>query len=88
MRVRIEALERGLGCLAVDAAAVNATLAPPEGTTTCDDGATWTDGTNGCAQYEVDVARGDDWCDEFGRSARQRSAASAAAGERKPSSSR
>ena len=64
--VRIEALERGGGCLAVDAAAVNATLAPPEGTTACDDSATWTDGTNGCAQYEAAAARGDDWCDEFG----------------------
>ena len=63
--VRIEALERGGGCLAVDAAAVNATLAPPAGTTTCDS-ATWTDGTNGCAQYEAAAARGDDWCDEFG----------------------
>ena len=57
-RVRIEALERGGGCLAVDAAAVNATLAPPEGTTACDDSATWTDGTNGCAQYEAAAARG------------------------------
>ena len=64
--VRIEALERGGGCLAVDAAAVNATLAPPEGTTACDDSAAWTDGTNGCAQYEAAAARGDDWCDEFG----------------------
>ena len=64
--VRVEALERGGGCLAVDAAAINATLAPPEGTTACDDSATWTDGTNGCAQYEAAAARGDDWCDEFG----------------------
>lgn len=64
--VRIEALERGGGCLAVDAAAVNATLAPSEGTTACDDSATWTDGTNGCAQYEAAAARGDKWCAEFG----------------------
>ena len=64
--VRIEARERGGGCLAVDAAAVNATLAPSEGTTACDDSATWTDGTNGCAQYEAAAARGDKWCAEFG----------------------
>ena len=59
--VRVEALERGGGCLAVDAAAVNATLAPPEGTTACDDSATWTDGTNGCARY----ASNPHWCDEY-----------------------
>ena len=64
--VRIEALERGGGCLAVDAAAINDTLAPPEGTTVCDDSATWTDGTNGCAQYEAAAARGDKWRAEFG----------------------
>ena len=64
--VRVEALERGGGCLAVDAAAINATLAPPEGTAACDDSATWTDGTNGCAKAEAAAARGDDWCDEFG----------------------
>ena len=85
--VRVEALERGGGCLAVDAAAVNATLAPPEGTTACDDSATWTDGTNGCAQYEAAAARGDDWCDEFGALGASTEAASAAAGD-EPSSTR
>ena len=86
--VRIEALERGGGCLAVDAAAINDTLAPPEGTTVCDDSATWTDGTNGCAQYEAAAARGTSGAPSSARSARQRSAASAVAGEREPSSTR